>query len=53
MVGDRSYDVAGAKAHGLACIGAGWGYGEPGELQSAGAVAVCSSPAEVVTMVRR
>ncbi len=26
MVGDRSHDVEGARAHGIAAIGAGWGY---------------------------
>lgn len=37
MVGDRKYDVRGAKSHGLACIGVGYGYAEPGELHEAGA----------------
>jgi phosphoglycolate phosphatase len=40
MVGDRLHDVLGSRAHGLDCLGAGWGYGEPGELEEAGAVAV-------------
>jgi phosphoglycolate phosphatase len=40
MVGDREYDVHGAKANGIACIGAGWGYGGPGELARAGASSV-------------
>jgi phosphoglycolate phosphatase len=40
MVGDRLHDVHGSRAHGLDCLGAGWGYGEPGELEEAGAVAV-------------
>ena len=40
MVGDRSHDVVGARKHGLDCLGAGWGYAAPGELQEAGAVAV-------------
>lgn len=30
MIGDRSYDAEGAHAHGLECIGAGWGFGQPG-----------------------
>ena len=37
MVGDRKYDVIGAKAFGLRCIGVEYGYAESGELQSAGA----------------
>ena len=45
MVGDRSHDVIGAREQGLSCLGAGWGYGSPGELQAAGAVAVLPDPA--------
>ena len=40
MVGDRLHDVVGARKHGLDCLGAGWGYAAPGELEEAGAVAV-------------
>jgi phosphoglycolate phosphatase len=47
MVGDRLHDVVGARAHGLDCLGAGWGYGEPGELADAGAVAVFASAADL------
>jgi phosphoglycolate phosphatase len=45
MVGDRSHDVIGARENGLPCVGAGWGYGSPGELEAAGAVAVMPAPA--------
>lgn len=38
MVGDRSYDVAGAAECGIDCIGVYYGYAEPGELEAAGAV---------------
>ncbi len=44
MVGDRAEDVAGAAMTGMDCIGAGWGYGEPGELEAAGAAVVVDSP---------
>jgi len=37
MVGDRKYDVLGAKSCGLPCIGVGYGYADPGELQASGA----------------
>ncbi len=37
MVGDRRFDVAGARANGLACIGVLYGYGDAGELRDAGA----------------
>jgi phosphoglycolate phosphatase len=42
MLGDRSHDVDGARAHGIECLGAGWGYGRPGEL--ADAVEVFATP---------
>jgi len=35
MLGDRSHDVDGARAHGIDCLGAGWGYGRPEELTHA------------------
>ncbi|MFI5084755.1 MAG: HAD hydrolase-like protein [Actinomycetales bacterium] len=44
MVGDRSHDVAGALANGIDCLGAGWGFGAPGELAAAGAAAVVAAP---------
>ena len=51
LVGDRSHDVLGARAHGLPCIGAGWGPALPGELVGAGAAAVVDTPAEVPAAV--
>ncbi len=42
MLGDRSHDVDGARAHGIDCIGAGWGYATPGEL--VGAIEVFATP---------
>ena len=40
MIGDRSYDVLGARAHGIDCAGVLWGYGTEEELEQAGAVSV-------------
>ena len=37
MIGDRSYDVLGAKACGIDCIGVEYGFASPGELADAGA----------------
>jgi phosphoglycolate phosphatase len=51
LVGDRSHDVLGAAAHGLPCIGAGWGPAEDGELESAGAMAVAATPADVLRVL--
>jgi phosphoglycolate phosphatase len=53
LVGDRAHDVLGAAAHGLPCIGAGWGPAPPGELADAGAAVVAATPAEVRTALLR
>ncbi len=37
MIGDRSYDIEGAKCCGIESIGVGYGYSAPGELEEAGA----------------
>ena len=47
MIGDRRHDVEGAREHGIECIGVRWGYAQPGELEAAGAWAICASPAEL------
>ena len=47
MVGDRSHDILGAKAHSLCAIGVTWGYGSRKELEDAGPDVICSSPTEV------
>lgn len=43
MVGDRLYDMEGAKRAGVAAIGALYGYGSREELERAGADVVCDS----------
>lgn len=48
LIGDRSQDVAGARASGVASIGVTWGYAEPGELEAAGPDAIVASPAAMV-----
>ena len=48
MVGDRKFDVLGAKACGIDCAGVEFfGYAAPGELAEAGAAAVVSTPEEL------
>lgn len=48
MVGDRKYDAEGAAKCGVDCIGVEFfGYGEPGELEAAGAVSVARTVAEL------
>lgn len=51
MVGDRSHDVIGAREHGIACAGAGWGYGMPGELRAAAPAALCATPGDLGTLL--
>ena len=43
MVGDRKYDVIGAKKCGVECIGVRFGYAELGELEREGAVYVAEN----------
>jgi phosphoglycolate phosphatase len=47
MIGDRSHDVFGANANGIAAIGVLWGYGERQELEGAGAARIIAGPAEL------
>ncbi|MGF9647050.1 HAD hydrolase-like protein [Pseudarthrobacter oxydans] len=53
MVGDRAQDVAGAIANGLDCIGVAWGFAPDGELETAGAVGVVETAAELVSTIDR
>jgi phosphoglycolate phosphatase len=47
MIGDRRHDVEGARVHGIETVGVRWGYALPGELEAAGAWAICATPAEL------
>lgn len=47
MIGDRSFDVIGAKKHGLSSIGVEYGYSQPGEFETAGADRVCATVLEL------
>ncbi|MDZ5078025.1 HAD hydrolase-like protein [Nesterenkonia sp. HG001] len=49
MVGDRVFDVEGAQAHGIPCIGVRWGYAPVGELEEAGAQIVVKDAAGLRT----
>jgi phosphoglycolate phosphatase len=51
MVGDRAHDVIGARAHGIPCIGVGWGYAREGELADAGAAIVIDRPAQLLPAI--
>lgn len=47
LVGDRTDDMASAKAHGLVPLGVTYGFGSALELEAAGAKALFGSPAEL------
>ena len=51
MIGDRSYDVEGARALSVRVIGALWGYGSAQELQHADALA--ATPQEAAALALR
>jgi phosphoglycolate phosphatase len=51
MVGDRSHDIAGARANGVACVAVRWGYGSLDELKAAGPDAIVESIAELMEYV--
>ena len=51
MIGDRKYDVAGAAAHGLACVGVLWGIGSEAELTEAGAARLAHAPADLLALL--
>jgi phosphoglycolate phosphatase len=53
MIGDRKYDVLGAKAVGVLAMGALWGYGDRAELSEAGADALIERPAQIPNLVER
>ncbi len=52
MIGDTSYDMAMAKAAGVAAIGVAWGYHGPEELTAAGADFVAGHPREVADYMK-
>ncbi len=51
MVGDRDYDVFGAKQNGLVCLGVTYGYGSREELEQAGAAGIARSAGEICSFI--
>jgi phosphoglycolate phosphatase len=47
MIGDRSFDIVGARNNGVTPIGVLWGYGTEDELSNAGAEILCSHPDQI------
>ena len=48
MVGDRKYDISGAKANGIKSLGVLYGYGTKEELLDAGADFLANSPQDII-----
>ncbi len=51
MVGDRRFDVEGAHANGIECIGVTWGFGSREELETAGADRIIDHPGELPVLL--
>ena len=47
MIGDRKFDIQGAKAHALTPVGVGFGFASPGELEAAGAAYIAQTVEEL------
>ncbi|MBO1307729.1 HAD hydrolase-like protein [Enterococcus sp. 669A] len=52
MVGDREFDIKGAKENGIASIGVLYGFGDLEELQSAGADRIVENAGDIPAAVR-
>jgi len=53
MIGDRQYDIIGAKSNLIKSVGVSYGYGSKNELKEAGADLLIDKPAELVTAVEK
>jgi phosphoglycolate phosphatase len=51
MVGDRKYDIIGARQNGLASCGVTYGYGSEEELRSAGADHIAATPLDIDAII--
>lgn len=51
MIGDREYDVLGAKAQGVDVLGVLYGYGSKEELETAGATYIAPSVADIAPLL--
>lgn len=52
MVGDRNFDVLGAAAFDIKCLGVLYGYGSEEELLTAGAVSLANTPEEIYQYIK-
>ena len=52
MIGDRCFDINGAKAYGLDSIGVTFGYGTREELEESGATYIVDTPKEIENLLK-
>ena len=52
MVGDTTFDVIGAKAHGIPTVGVSWGYGKVEDMEKAGAISIAYTMDELFDMLK-
>lgn len=52
MVGDTSFDVIGAKTHGIPTVGVAWGYGKVEDMENAGAIAIAHTMDQLLVLLR-
>lgn len=53
MIGDRQYDIIGAKSNLIKSVGVSYGYGSTNELREAGADLLVEKPAELAKAVQK
>jgi phosphoglycolate phosphatase len=53
MIGDRHFDIEGARANRVAGIGVLWGFGSRTELEKAGATSIAATPADLGVLLAR
>ena len=53
MIGDRKHDIQGAKTNRVHCVGVHWGYGDPEELEMAGADQLITTPLDLIPALNR
>ena len=53
MIGDRKFDIIGAKECGLDSVGVLYGYGDRDELEKAGATYICKDFNEILDVIKR
>ncbi|HJT99462.1 MAG TPA: HAD hydrolase-like protein [Rhodanobacteraceae bacterium] len=51
MIGDRHFDIEGARANHVRALGAAWGFGSVDELRGAGADVIVESPAALSALL--